>query len=237
MGAPAPDRTTRDHGRRPRTPSSAPPRAHRDRPPSSPGGRGPTLGLRRTRSLQASGRHQAHLRRCTSDRRPTSLHDGSRLDHRRLLPRGQRADPPGRRRRVRRCGPAGRIRRRGEHQVLPVPARDAVVPGSLTGSPWPRRRCQAGTESSRRPGRGPVRLPGRGDAGRRRPDRGRRTGGRPLVHLQRRTAGASPEAHGKRPPRLFVRPDPFRNPVRAPGDHAGNAGAHQIARRRGRTDP
>src|SRR3954452_17028979 len=96
-------------------------------------------------------------RRRTPGRRPTSTHDGSRLDLPPARPLGQRADPPGRRRPVRRCR-TGVPDRPGEPQVLPVPCEGPLW------SPGSDRSDLAGGEGSLRPWR-PGR-PGRGPAAR-----------------------------------------------------------------------
>jgi hypothetical protein len=227
----------RDHGPRPLDAVLRSARAHRDRSPSFPGGRRPLLGLRVPSSLQALRPPPGFLRRCTSDRRPTSLHDGSRLDPPPTVPRGQRADPPGRRRRLRRCrtgrpdpssrrppGPSGT--RTGTH----------VVPGSLTGQPWFPVPTDGRQARGARDDRAAIRCGLRaGDAGRRRPDVD------DVLVDDASSApppdgGRFPEAHGRRPPRLFVFSGAlFRNPVRAPVGHARNAGVSAPPQNRGRT--
>jgi hypothetical protein len=140
-----------------RTPSSAPPRARRDRSPSSPGDRDRRPGSPRPPHPPADlGRPgfppTVHLPP------PTDFHA------RRFSPRPtagcspvQRADPPGRRRRVRDAGPVVRIRPGGGPQAPPVSERDVSVPGYLTGPALASgaRRTSRGTERSR----GPVRRP------------------------------------------------------------------------------
>jgi hypothetical protein len=155
-------------------------------------------------SLQADlGRHLAHLRRCTSGRRPTMTHDGSRLDPPPTAP-VQRADPPGGRRRVRHCRPVDRIRRRGGQQILPVPGEGRSCPRvSDRFAIWPPA---------------PMTTPAAMDA--------RPTGSRSAVRRRSRrvamlddvawnvephpsrTAGAHPEAPGERPPRPRTQNNP-----------------------------
>jgi hypothetical protein len=113
QGAPAPDRTMRDHGSRPldavlRTPRAAEtgrplPRVTATAPsvsehPAAARPNSAATWLTSDGALPAADRLC-----CTTVLAPT---------HRRLSP-GQRADPPGGRRRVRHCRPVDRIRRRG----------------------------------------------------------------------------------------------------------------------------
>jgi hypothetical protein len=168
------------------------PRARRERSPPSPGDRDRRLGPRAIPTLPADiGRPGSP---------PTvQLRPPPDFDARRFSPRPpaacpvQRADPPGRRRRVRRRRTGHRIRPRGATQVLPVPAKGHLVPRvsdrSGPGHRRPAHRTQDGTLAVTGLRSGP--LPAR-DAGRRRLARGARAGGRsPGPPPSRRWAGAS----------------------------------------------
>src|SRR3954451_6902244 len=166
-------------------------------------------------------------RRRTPGRRPTSTHDGSRLDPPAARPLRPGADPPGRRRPVRRCR-TGVPNRPGEPQVLPVPGEGPLwSPGSdrsdLAGGEGSLRPWRPG-----RPGRGPAARGDGSDAGRRRRapwTSCRRT--QLLVRHPRRTAGALRKPTGSARPAIDLVDARGGKPERAPSD-AGEERPHEL---------
>jgi hypothetical protein len=160
----------------------------------------------------------AHLRRCNSGRRPTSTHDGSRLDppptaqcSARTLQGG--ADVCGD------AGPATGSVREVRHRSFRYPGKGHLVPRvsdrSGPGHRRPAHRTQDGTLAVTGLRSGP--LPAR-DAGRRRLARGTRAGGRSFRSATLPPMGGRlPEAPGRRPPRP-------RGPGADPGTRGRNAG-------------
>ena len=124
-----------DHGSQPRTPSSALSRARRDRSPPSPGDRDRRLGPAESLASQADPRPPLLLRRCTPGRRPTYRTIALPSTSRRLA-LVQRADPPGRRRHVRRDRPVPSPTE-AERRSTRCPGRDLSLRVSDRARTWP----------------------------------------------------------------------------------------------------